>query len=146
MKLRLGGATLRDIAKALPEWAEREGIPLSLKYDWRSVYMDIEREMCKVDNQTKEVKDQMLSINLDRLDYMFQGLWKDAVNGNEHKVDRILKILDRQSRYLGLDAPVRTELSGDLSLTVKDLHELLAEDVGTEDQGEINDSIDEVQE
>jgi hypothetical protein len=45
-------------------------------------------------------------IELDRLDRMLIGLFPRAVAGHVGAVDRVLHIMDRRAKYLGLDAPL----------------------------------------
>ena len=52
-------------------------------------------------------------------------------------IDRILKILERRSRLLGLDSPMKM----DLAVTVREM----AEAEGITDEAEIQDYIDEAQ-
>ena len=52
------------------------------------------------------------SLELARLDEMLLGLWGKASRGELQSVDRVLKILERRARYLGLDAPQRQSLEG----------------------------------
>lgn len=55
--------------------------------------------------------DELRSEEVSRLDGMLQGLWPRARKGEAAAVDRVLKIMERRSRLLGLDAPERRELS-----------------------------------
>ena len=50
---------------------------------------------------------------LSRLDAMLGGLWADARRGNVSAIDRVLKIMERRARLLGLDAPTRLAHGGD---------------------------------
>lgn len=53
----------------------------------------------------KEPAEEVLTLELQRLDDMLAGLWVDARKGNVLKVDRVLKIMTRRAELLGLDAP-----------------------------------------
>lgn len=69
------------------------------------------------------LEDAIAQINLDadhlraeevsRLDGMLRGLWPDARKGNLGAVDRVLKIMERRAKLLGLDAPVKLAHGGD---------------------------------
>lgn len=56
---------------------------------------------------TREPAEELLTLELARLDALLTGLWAEARAGNVSKVDRVLKIMARRSAYLGLDAPER---------------------------------------
>lgn len=63
-----------------------------------------------MDVLNKEVSDSALhyrTLQLERLEVMHSGLWEKAVEGREFAVDRIVKIMDRQAKLLGLDSPVK---------------------------------------
>ena len=47
-----------------------------------------------------------------RLERLLQEWWPQAINGNTKGFDRVLALLKRQARLLGLDMPLKTELSG----------------------------------
>jgi hypothetical protein len=74
---------------------------------------------------------------LSRLDAMLSGLWPDARKGDVLSVDRVLKIMERRAKLLGLDAPVKLAHGGDptgapiktetaLTLTDADLERIAA--------------------
>lgn len=56
--------------------------------------------------------EQVLQLELDRLDALLRGLWPQAVKGHGGAVDRVLRVMERRARLLGLDAPTKRELSG----------------------------------
>lgn len=47
-----------------------------------------------------------------RLDAMLAGLWPDARRGHLGAVDRVLRLMERRARLLGLDAPEKKALGG----------------------------------
>lgn len=47
-----------------------------------------------------------------RLDALLSSVWADARRGNHGAVDRVLRIMERRAKLLGLDAPERREVSG----------------------------------
>jgi hypothetical protein len=50
--------------------------------------------------------------HLDELHAMRKGIWKDATAGQVGKIDRLIKILEREARLAGLDAAEKFEHSG----------------------------------
>lgn len=62
--------------------------------------------------QIRASADELKSEDLSRLDAMLTGLWPRARKGEAVAVDRVLKIMERKARMLGLDAPTRTALEG----------------------------------
>lgn len=56
-----------------------------------------------LDQIVREPGEAVLAQELDRLDAMLAGLWPDARRGEPAAVDRVLRIMDRRAKYLGLD-------------------------------------------
>lgn len=57
--------------------------------------------------------DELRQLMVERLERLFFGVYRAAIrNGDYQAVDRAVRIIERSSRLLGLDRPVRTELSG----------------------------------
>lgn len=52
-----------------------------------------------------ETLDDARRLELARLDRLYAALWPGALKGDVTKADRCLKISERRSRILGLDAP-----------------------------------------
>jgi len=52
---------------------------------------------------------EVIALELDRLDALLLGLWPEASRGRWLAVDRVLAIMDRRAKYLGLDAPVKRD-------------------------------------
>ena len=53
----------------------------------------------------KEPAEEVRSLEAARLDALTVKLWHDALAGQQGAVDRILRIMDRRAKLLGLDAP-----------------------------------------
>lgn len=61
----------------------------------------------------REPAQELIELEVERLDAMLRtSLWQRAMNGDSHAVDRVLRIMERRSKLLGLDAPTKQELSG----------------------------------
>ncbi len=53
----------------------------------------------------REPAQDVLALELDRLDAMLLGCWTKAKSGDTQAIDRVIRIMDRRTAYLGLDAP-----------------------------------------
>jgi hypothetical protein len=60
----------------------------------------------------QEPADEVRKLELERLDKLLLGLWPAASKGDCRAVERVLAVMDRRARYLGLDAPAKHELTG----------------------------------
>lgn len=63
---------------------------------YRAVAQEL-RQLCQ--EPAEEVRD----LELARLDQMQAALWPQAMRGQLGAIDRVLKIMERRARYLGLD-------------------------------------------
>jgi hypothetical protein len=90
LELRKAGATYQQIADKL-------GISLS------GAGVCVSRAMDALRLEVKEAAQQVLELELDRLDHMLLGLWDKARRGDTAAIDRVLKIQERRAKYLGLD-------------------------------------------
>lgn len=48
---------------------------------------------------------------LDRLDRLQRSVWTNAIQGDLQAVATVLRIIDRRAKLLGLDAPVKQEIT-----------------------------------
>lgn len=97
---------LRRMGKGYVEIAAALGIGKSQAH--RLVKSGLADARAQISAQADELRSEEIS----RLDAMLSGLWADARKGNAGAVDRVLKIMERRARLLGLDAPVRSALEG----------------------------------
>lgn len=51
----------------------------------------------------REPAEEVRALELERLDAMQAALWPKALRGNVGAIDRVLKIMERRAKYLGLD-------------------------------------------
>lgn len=103
VELRRAGRSYREIARQV-------GIGVASAH--RLVAAAIAEARTTVQEDVVELR----ALELSRLDGMLGGLWPEARRGNLGAVDRVLKIMERRAKLLGLDAPAkvaRTNPAGD---------------------------------
>lgn len=61
----------------------------------------------------REPAEDLLKLELERLDRMQAGIYGDAISGDLGAVQMMLRIMERRARYTGLDAPTKQNLSID---------------------------------
>lgn len=61
---------------------------------------------------TAEAVDDLRRLEGERLDKLQNSLWQEAISGNHGAVDRVLRVMERRAKLLGLDAPEKRELTG----------------------------------
>src|SRR3972149_1657318 len=56
--------------------------------------------------------DEWIAVQLRRLDVLINSIWDKSKEGDLAAMDRVMRLMERQRRLLGLDAPIRQEISG----------------------------------
>jgi len=107
--LKKQGLTYRTISKAM---IEKYPGRLPKGYDERYAYKDVMAVLDKLNKEIKADAEQVRRMELERLDNMFVKNFTRAVKGDPKAVLSCMRIMDRRSRYLGLDAPTKNEVFG----------------------------------
>lgn len=101
LQLRREGKTYQFISDTID-------VPIS------KVHLDIGIMLRKeIEQQTKVQKKQIVQLELDRLDLLFDKAWAAIEGGNQASIDKAIKIMERRARYLGLDAPSKSLVGED---------------------------------
>jgi hypothetical protein len=96
-------------------------------YDARRISDELDIPMDRVSNiiksalqkLTKDMRGQaeeVRSLEMTRLDDLQSAIWGDCMEGKLTAIDRVLKIMERRSKLVGLDAPERLDIKADLKL------------------------------
>lgn len=67
--------------------------------------------MTALKKMMREPADELRSLELERLDRLYTQMARKAEGGDEKAVDRCLRIMERRARLLGLDAPVKQDVT-----------------------------------
>lgn len=89
-----------------------------LGVDVHTVHSDVQAELAAIREQTVDQAHELRALELARLDTMNVGLWPQIEKGNPPAVHAAVRVSERRSKLLGLDAPVAstTEVTGRLSV------------------------------
>lgn len=68
--------------------------------------------MLGIQKTLQEPADEVRKIEVARLDKLLAGIYLQAKQGNLPAMDRVLKVMERRDKLLGLDRPVQWEVSG----------------------------------
>lgn len=94
LQLRLAGATYEQIGQ-------------QLNFTRQHAYYLVSTALARTRARNEETAEQMVALDLGRLDALLLGLWQQAAQGNLLVIDRVLKIMERRARLCGLDAPTK---------------------------------------
>lgn len=84
-------------------------------------YKAVKRALSRLTAQTDEAADEVRRLELERLDGMLPVMWTQAKQGNQGAVDRVLRIMERRARLLGLDAPAEVKIGGRITQVTEQL-------------------------
>jgi DNA-binding CsgD family transcriptional regulator len=96
LELRSAGLSFREIAR-------------ELKVAPATAYKAVARGLAAVNAGCREQAQELRALEALRLDQMQAALWQQATDGDVRAIDRILRIMERRARLLGLDEPERRE-------------------------------------
>jgi hypothetical protein len=118
LKLRKEGLLYREIAGRVREQFGADELPNG--YDAAYVGKDLRRALQNVESDLETEARDMLRMELRRLNELQAAMWSKAMQGEEGAVDRILNVMQRRAKYLGLDEPdeIRAEIGGGLDVSV----------------------------
>lgn len=109
---RCRALTLRKAGLSYEQIAKQEGF--SGKSAARQNVHDAIRDL------TREPAKDVVLLELERLDTMLLALWKKAKSGDVRAIDSVLRIMERRSAYLGIDAPKKVAGAFDAALVLAD--------------------------
>lgn len=92
---------LRRAGRSYREIAHQVGIGVASAH--RLVAAAISKARVTVQDEVIEMR----ALELSRLDGLLSSVWPAARQGNLGAIDRVLKIMERRAKLLGLDAPVK---------------------------------------
>ena len=103
LQLRKGGATYMTIAQAARELFGEDALPNG--WDERYAYKDVKRELDHLRKDIAHSTEEIVELETQRLDAMLMVLWPQVSKGDQGAIDRVLRIMDRRAKLLGLDTP-----------------------------------------
>lgn len=98
MELARRGLTYEAIGQA---------VSLSETQAWRVVQRELTRAAARLDEATDAVR----RLEACRLDELQASISPSALSGDMRAIDRVLRIMERRARLLGLDMPSQSEVS-----------------------------------
>lgn len=104
-ELRKAGYDYTDIADIITEeWAEAgKGDELPDSWGRRYAHKDVVAMMADLRSAMSETLLEVAELEMARLDTLMAAVWDKAVGGKYEAIDRVLKIMDRRAKLLGLD-------------------------------------------
>lgn len=107
LQTQMKALELRRMGKGYTEISATLGVARS------HVHRLVKAALADAAEQVAAQGDELRAEEVSRLDGMLGAVWPDARKGSLGAVDRVLKIMERRSKLLGLDAPVKLAHGGD---------------------------------
>lgn len=101
-----------EILNARISGASYDVIANNFKINKLKAYQVVAKELEKIKEKTQETAEEILQLELMRLDRMLFGVWKDARSGNVKAIGAVLKLMERRAKLLGLDKPTNLTIDG----------------------------------
>jgi hypothetical protein len=136
---------LREQGYSFDEIAEQLKIPRDM------VGRAVNRALRAVKKQARETAQDIVDLELLRLDRLYQIAMSHVRAGDLKAIDTAIKIMERRTKYLGLDSAVKMQIQNkpdDLNLkdlpleTLEQIEALIMESQGQEVAGDIDEVID----
>lgn len=117
LTLRQSGASYAEIARAMGTSTSRahQYVTKALA-EWREARI--------------EAAEEIASTEMSRIDLIQRSIWAQALRGDLAAIDRIIKLMERRAKLLGLDAPTKvspTDVAGsgpaEIKIVVEDVSE-----------------------
>lgn len=102
LELRKQGHSYRTIADTL-------GVNVS------TAYYDVQESLQVLRDLEVQKAEDVRGIEIERMDRLLLAVWAKAMDGDEKSVRSALSIMERRSKLLGLDAPARSEHTGEVT-------------------------------
>ncbi len=99
LELRKGGATYRQIGERL-------------NVSEAQAFRDVDHALGMLAKLTEGEAEKVRALEVARLDSVLLPMLQQAKRGSQGAVDRVLRIMERRAKLLGLDMPIRAEITG----------------------------------
>ena len=95
-----------------------EKIGIQIGVSTQAAHGLIKRELIRLSKLAESDASLIRTLEIERLDGLIDAIWSKAMEGDLAAIDRVLKISERRSRFLGLDEPAKAEIAAHVAPTV----------------------------
>ena len=109
LDLRKAGSDYRQIAKDIIKHFGVDNLPKG--FDERYAWMDVKRELERLNTERREDTLEIRTLELERLDRLLMSFYPKAIKGDYQAADRVLKIMAQREKYIaGLAVPQKIDI------------------------------------
>lgn len=102
LELRKSGYSYRTIAD-------------TLEVNVSTAYKDVQASLQVLRDLEVQQAEDVRGIEIERMDRLLLAVWDRAMDGDERSVRSALSIMERRAKLLGLDAPAKSEHTGEVT-------------------------------
>ncbi len=89
---------LRIAGKSYPQIGVEIGVSTTAAYNM------VKRVLDKMIKRTSENAEQVVKIEIERINRLIAAIWGKAIGGDMAAIDRVVKLMERKAKLLGLDS------------------------------------------
>jgi len=108
---------LRRLGYSYREIAEKLDVSPS------QVHADVQKVLEEIRKDTAEDAEAIRQMELERIDSVLPMVLEQATSGELKAIDAMVKLMDRRSKYLGLDAAQKQETGGIVTVYLRESQE-----------------------
>jgi hypothetical protein len=104
VQLRLAGLQFPEIVRRMEEYFGPGADPALARMDWKRI-RDKSRTL------TEDSVEELRSLQIERLEMLLAGVWKNALTGDVKSVDSAGRLIERIYKLQGLEPPTQVQLN-----------------------------------
>lgn len=111
VQMRLAGVQFPEIGRRLAkEYGEKtENLDALARVDWQ-------RAREKSRRLTEDSVEEMRAVEVERLEMLLSGVWKNALSGDTKSADTAARLIERLCKLKGLEPPTQVQLSARIEM------------------------------
>jgi len=95
-----------------------EQIGVALGISSQAAYKHVVKALGVINEKLSEATEELRTLEVQRLDRLFEVMYKKAEKGDMNAIDRCVRLMERRAKLLGLDAPAKQEIGLDSTISI----------------------------
>ena len=95
-----------------------EQIGVALEISTQAAYKHVVKALSVIHEKITEATEELRTLEVQRIDRLFEVMYKKAEKGDYNAIDRCLRLMERRAKLLGLDAPAKSEIGIDAEMSI----------------------------
>jgi len=95
-----------------------EQIGVDLGISTSMAYKHVVKALRIIHDKTSEATEELRTLEVQRIDRLFEVMYKKAEKGDHNAIDRCLRLMERRAKLLGLDAPMNANINMMASIVI----------------------------